>query len=95
MSKNVMICIVSIVLYVMVIISIPIRIKKYGKREIKDDKKSFWIREILIFVFSFILCLLCLKFEFGTAGDIVLCGCGVVGAYIASKEMLDIPEEEE
>ena len=93
MATNVYVSLISIVLYAAIMISIPFRIKKYGKKAV-TDKKSFIAREIGIFVFSFILCLLCLKFEFGLISDIALSGCGVLGAYIGSKEILDDEEGE-
>lgn len=94
MSTSSIISIVSIVIYIGILISIPFRIKKYGKREKSDDEKTFWIREISIFICSFVICALCFRLDFGLAGDIVLCGCGVFGEYIAVKELSAKKEEE-
>ncbi len=83
---NVYISIGAAVLYVLVLISIPFRIKKYGRREKGDDEKNFWIREIFIFILSAAIIALCAFISFGTVGNVVLCGCGVMGAVIAAKE---------
>lgn len=95
MGRNVIVSIISLVLYFAVVISIPFKINKYGKNDKTQNENSFLTREILIFVFSFILCLLCMRFEFGITGDVVLCGCGVLGAYIAGRELYDNNDGEE
>ena len=94
---NVIISGVAAVLYVAVLISIPFRIKKYGKRCEKTDEgtetgseesgKRFWLREIAIFVMSAVIIGLCAFISFGTIGNLVLCACGVLGSVIAAKEL--------
>jgi len=94
---NVIISGIAAVLYVAVLISIPFRIKKYGKRRKNTDEgtesdsegngKIFWLREIAIFVMSAVIIGLCAFISFGTIGNIVLCSCGVLGAVIASGEL--------
>ena len=94
---NVIISGVAAVLYVAVLISIPFRIKKYGKRCEKTDEgtetgseesgKMFWLREIAIFVMSAVIIVLCAVLNFGTIGNVVLCGCGVMGSVIAAREL--------
>mgnify|MGYP003296476302 CR=1 FL=1 len=95
MSTSTVIAIISLILYLGILISIPFRISKYGKREKTDSEKNFWFREIAIFIFSLAICCLCLRMDFGLIGDIVLCGCGVLGAYIASKELVAPSDSEE
>ena len=85
---NVYISIGAAVLYVLVLVSIPFRIKKYGRREKGDNEKLFWIREIAIFILSAVIIGLCAFLDFGTVGDVVICGCGVLGAYSATKMLL-------
>ena len=85
---NVYISIGAAVLYVLVLISIPFRIKKYGRREKGDNEKLFWIREIAIFILSAAIIALCAFLDFGIPGTIALCGCGVLGAYSATKMLL-------
>lgn len=101
---NVIISAVAAVLYLAVLISIPFRIKKYGRRTISSggdtsdasenteagregNEKMFWLREITIFVMSAVIIALCAFISFGTAGNIVLCGCGVMGSIIAAREL--------
>ena len=96
---NVIISAVAGLLYAVVLISIPFRIKKYGKRQKSTDEgsdsgagaqgneKMFWLREISIFVMSAVIIALCAFLNFGMVGNIVLCGCGVLGAAIAAKEL--------
>ena len=94
---NVIISGVAAVLYVAVLISIPFRIKKYGKRQkntyegteagSEGNEKMFWLREIAIFVMSAVIIGLCAFISFGTIGNLVLCACGVLGSVIAAKEL--------
>ncbi len=84
---NVIISGVAAVLYVAVLISIPFRIKKNGRRTKSDDEKMFWLREIAIFVMSVVIIGLCAVLNFGTIGNVVLCGCGVMGSVIAAREL--------
>lgn len=94
MSTSSIISVVSIIIYIGILISIPFRIKKYGKREKSDDERSFWIREISVFIFSFVICALCFRLDFGIVGDVVLCGCGLFGEFIAVKELTAQKNEE-
>ena len=94
---NVIISGVTAILYVAVLISIPFRIKKYGKRRENNgenteagsegNEKMFWLREIAIFVMSAVIIGLCAFISFGTIGNLVLCACGVLGSVIAAKEL--------
>lgn len=96
-GMNVIISAVAGLLYVTVLVSIPFRIKKYGKRQKNTDEgsdsgaqsneKMFWLREITIFVMSAVIIALCAFLNFGTVGNLALCGCGVLGAAIAAKEL--------
>ena len=92
-STNVIISAIAAFLYVVVLISIPFRIRKNAKdqknQEESEEKKDkmFWLREITIFVMSAVIIGLCALLSFGTVGNIVLCGCGVLGAVIATREL--------
>jgi len=101
---NVIISVIAAILYLVVLISIPFRIKKNGKRTISSDgdsgdsseniesgiegnKKMFWLREIAIFLMSAVIIVLCAFISFGTVGNVVLCGCGVMGSIITAREL--------
>lgn len=94
MINNTTIAITALILYAICLVSIPFQIKKYGKKEIEGLKGKFWGRQIGIFVFALAIIVLCLFISFGTAGNIALCACGVLGCYIATKEFADYPSEE-
>lgn len=84
----------ALFVYVYVIVSIPFKIKKYGKSE-KTMQKGFWFRMVMIFIFSLALLLLCKLFKFGQIQNLALEGCAALGAYIASKEIWEQEDSEE
>lgn len=92
--ENYYIAAIALVLYILVLLSIPFRIKKYGPRDKAEKDKKFWYRQVSIFAFSLVLILLLFRLDFGLVSNIVLCGCGVMGAYMASKEMAAQKDEE-
>ena len=83
-GMNLIISAVAGLLYLAVLISIPFRIKKNGSG---SRGKSFWLREIAIFVLSAVIIVLCAFISFGTVGNLVLCACGVLGSVIAAREL--------
>lgn len=95
MGTNNYIAIFALVLYIAVLISIPINISKKGKREVAQNQKSFLIREVLIFIFTLALIVLCFFIEFGLMSDVILNGCAVIGAFIASKELYQKEENDD
>lgn len=94
MINNTTIAAAALILYIACLISIPFQIKKYGRKEIEGSVGKFWARQISIFVFALAIIVLCFFISFGTAGNIALCACGVLGCYIATKEFADHPTEE-
>lgn len=95
MLQNYYIAGVAVILYILVLCFIPFRIKKYGKREKSDNETRFWVREIGILLFALILILLIFRIDFGFFSNVVLCGCGVIGAFIATKELTAQKDEDE
>lgn len=77
----------ALALYIVVMISIPFRIKKNGREGFAGKDRSFWIREILIFTGSPLLIILCLFVHFELVPTIALCGCGVLAAFAATQEL--------
>ena len=78
---------VSLALYFVVLVTIPFRIKKAGKECLQNRGRSFWIREISIFVAGAAIIVLCLFIHFEPFPTAALCGCGVLGAWTAVQEL--------
>ena len=83
----------SLALYLVIIFSIPFRIKKDGKEGFLNRGRSFWIREISIFLASPAIILLCLFIHFESIPTAALCGCGVLGSLVAMQELFPKKED--
>ena len=77
----------AFVLYAAVLISIPFRIKRQGKEGLKDRSRSFWIREVTIFIAGAAIIVLCLFIHFEPVPTAALCGCGVLGAWAGVQDL--------
>ena len=77
----------ALVLYVVILISIPFRIKKAGTQGFKERGRSFWIREVSIFLAAAAIIVLCLFVHFEPFPTGALCGCGVLGAWAGVQEL--------
>ena len=80
----------AMILYVIIMVSIPFRLKKQDedfRRKVKEQGSAFWIREVSIFILAASIIVLCLFIHFEVIPTIVLCGCGVIGAYMAVQEL--------
>lgn len=82
------IVIAALILYMVVLISIPFRIKKHGSEGCKNRGKGFWVREIAILLAAATIIVLCLFIHFEPLPTAALCGCGVLGAVVAVQELL-------
>ena len=78
---------VAFALYAALLISIPFRIKKNGSENLKNRGAAFWIREVLILLAAAAIIVLCLYIHFEPVPTAALCGCGVLGAYVAVQEL--------
>ncbi len=77
----------AIALYVVLVATIPFRIKKHGKEGLKNRGRSFWIREVSIFIAAPAIIVLCLFIHFEPIPTAALCGCGVLGAWAGVQEL--------
>ena len=78
---------IALVLYIVVLVIIPFRIKKHGKESLKGRGRAFWVREISIFITAPILIVLCLFIHFEPLPTAALCGCGVLAAWAGVQEL--------
>lgn len=78
---------IALVLYIVVLVIIPFRIKKHGKESLQGRGRAFWVREISIFITAPILIVLCLFIHFEPLPTAALCGCGVLAAWVGVQEL--------
>ena len=78
---------ICLALYLVVLITIPFRIKKHGKESLQGRGRSFWIREVSIFIAAPAIIILCLFIHFEPIPTAALCGCGVLGAWAGVQEL--------
>jgi energy-converting hydrogenase Eha subunit G len=78
---------IALVLYIVVLVIIPFRIKKHGKESLQGRGRAFWVREISIFITAPILIVLCLFIHFEPLPTAALCGCGVLAAWAGVQEL--------
>lgn len=77
----------ALVLYLIVLLTIPFRIKKQGTESLKNRGRAFWLREISIFIAAPAIIVLCLFIHFEPVPTAALCGCGVIGAWVGVQEL--------
>ena len=77
----------AIALYIILVATIPFRIKKHGKESLQDRGRAFWIREVSIFIAAPAIIVLCLFIHFEPLPTAALCGCGVLGAWVGVQEL--------
>lgn len=78
---------IALVLFIVVLVIIPFRIKKHGKESLQGRGRAFWVREISIFITAPILIVLCLFIHFEPLPTAALCGCGVLAAWAGVQEL--------
>ena len=81
------IVIAALVLYAIILISIPFRVKKSGAEGFKNRGRTFWFREAAILLAGAAIIVLCLFIHFEPLPTGALCGCGVLGAVVAVQEL--------
>lgn len=91
MSTNRIVVIVAFALIIIDLIWFAIRVVKNGFDDKNNWNGSFILREVLIYLCAIGIIVLNIFMEFGTLGDVVLCGCGVLAVEIANKELLPKP----
>ncbi len=78
---------IALVLYIVVLVIIPFRIKKHGKESLQGRGRVFWVREISIFITAPLLIVLCLFIHFEPLPTAALCGCGVLATWAGVQEL--------
>ena len=77
----------AIVLYIILIATIPFLVKKHGKESLQNRGRAFWIREVSIFIAAPAIIVLCLFIHFEPIPTAALCGCGVLGTWAGVQEL--------
>ena len=77
----------ALALYVIVLLTIPFRIKKHGTQSLKGRGAAFWIKQAAIFLAAAAIIVLCRFIHFEPVPTAALCGCGVLGAWVATQEL--------
>lgn len=94
MYLNRMIALVSVFFVIIDFIWFFVRGKKNGfvdKNEVSSKKTVTKVTGIYILSFGIIV--LAFFREFGGIGDVVFCGCGVLGVELANRQLLGIDED--
>ena len=78
---------IAIVLYIIILFTIPFRIKKHGTQNLKGRGAAFWARECAIFLAAAAIIVLCRFIHFEPVPTAALCGCGVLGAWVGVQEL--------
>lgn len=91
MSTNRIVVIVAFALIIIDMVWFVIRAVKNGFDDKSNWNRTFILREVFIYLCAIGIIVLNIFMEFGTLGDVVLCGCGVLAVEIANKELLPKP----
>ena len=78
---------VALFLIAVILVVILIRAKKQGTESLKGHDRSFWVREVAIFVASILIPVLCIFIHFELVPTIFLCGCGVIASWVGMQEL--------
>ena len=78
---------IALGLYFIILISIPVQIKKHGKECLQNRGRAFWIREVSIFIAAPAIIVLCFFIHFEPVPTAALCGCGVLGAWAGVQDL--------
>ena len=71
-----------------------VRGKKNGFANKKETSKKKTILKVTgIYILSFGIIAIAFFREFGGIGDVVFCGCGVLGVELANRQLLGIDED--
>lgn len=95
MSFNIICAIIALGLEVIDVISFLIRLKKKGSISKESFDRSFIVKLIIIYISVLVIPLICFFMDFGRTGNIVLCGCAVLGLELANKDLLAAGNTEE
>ena len=90
MMEKIIIMASAYILYILVLISIPLKrksMKKVCGHCLLSFSKKITVRHIAILIVSALIILLVYFFAYKFYVNIVIAGCGVMGAYISAKEI--------
>ena len=94
MYLNRMIALIAVFLIIIDFIWFFVRGKKNGFANIKETSTKKTILKVTgIYILSFGIIALAFFREFGGIGDVVFCGCGVLGVELANRQLLGIDED--
>ena len=94
MYLNRMIALIAVFLIIIDFIWFFVRGKKNGFANKKETSTKKTILKVTgIYILSFGIIALAFFREFGGIGDVVFCGCGVLGVELANRQLLGIDED--
>jgi len=94
MTLNKICALVAFGLEVLDLITFLIRLKKAGPLNKEAYDKPFITKLIVIYACVVIIPAICIFMDFGTVGNIALCGCAVLGLELANRDLLTIGKTE-
>lgn len=95
MPQNRIVTLVACVLAVFDLIWFIIRGVKNGFVKKEEIDKPFIIRSVMIYLCAVAVIVISWFMEFGLAGDLVFCACGVLGMEIENRQLLGVLDEHE
>ena len=94
MYLNRMIALIAVFLIIIDFIWFFVRGKKNGFANKKETSTKKTILKVTgIYILSFGIIAIAFFREFGGIGDVVFCGCGVLGVELANRQLLGIDED--
>ena len=94
MYLNRLIALIAVFLIIIDFIWFFVRGKKNGFANKKETSTKKTILKVTgIYILSFGIIAIAFFREFGGIGDVVFCGCGVLGVELANRQLLGIDED--
>ncbi len=90
---NTIIALATLGLTLLILLSIPFRLKKQGAEACQNRGRAFWIREISIFISAIVICILCIFIHFELVPTLVLCACGPLATWAGVQELFPKKED--
>ena len=84
---NNIIAFASLAAIAVMLVLIPVSIKKNGSESLKNRGSSFWAREVAIILSSIAIPLLCLFIHFEIVPTAALCGCSIMATWVGVQEL--------
>lgn len=90
---NTIIALTALGLTILLLLSIPFRLKKQGSESCRNRGRAFWIREVSIFISAIAICILCIFIHFELVPTLVLCACGPLATWAGLQELFPKKED--